>query len=381
MTNAEARETRPSLRSPPSVRVLLFSDLQLDRPYEWAPPAVADARRNACREALVELLSVARSHDVDVVACAGDLFERRSVRPGTMRWLIAALRSASVPVLIAPGNRDFVGPLGGYSEHEWPENVTVFESERFSPWNGGEGVTIWGAAHTEPHRARSFFDGFQVDRDGLNLALFHGAERSGFDRESGTDPCAQFDERDIEANGFNHALVGHYQKAHFGSMHTYPGAPIAHDFGDSGTGGAAVLTLSEDGIVDRRFLEVSSPGVYTVEIDVTGSKSIEDVLRRVASRGERDGMTRLRLVGRLHPDIVLTREELLASIGGNYELSIEWTAEVDIESDQLANEETVRGQFVRDVLAASHLGAERQQHVLLIGLRALAGSDVLEGPR
>jgi hypothetical protein len=103
-----------------------------------------------------------------------------------MRWLIATLRSANVPVLIAPGNRDFVGPLGGYSEHEWPDNVTVFKSERFTPWNVGGGVTIWGTAHTEPHRARSFLDGFEVDRDGLNLALFHGAERSGFDREPGT---------------------------------------------------------------------------------------------------------------------------------------------------------------------------------------------------
>jgi hypothetical protein len=53
MAIAEARDARPSLRSAPNVRVLLFSDLQLDRPYEWAPPAVADARRSACREALV----------------------------------------------------------------------------------------------------------------------------------------------------------------------------------------------------------------------------------------------------------------------------------------------------------------------------------------
>lgn len=79
------------------LRVLLFSDLQLDRPYEWAPPALAERRRAADREALVEILGLARQHDVDVIVCAGDLFNRRTIRPANMQWLIAAFRSASMP--------------------------------------------------------------------------------------------------------------------------------------------------------------------------------------------------------------------------------------------------------------------------------------------
>src|SRR5688572_10736136 len=116
----------------------------LDRPYVWAPPTLADARRTAAREALVEIPGAARTQHVDVIACAGDLFDRRTVAPSTMQWLIAALRSATAPVLIAPGNRDFVGPLGGYSWHEWPDNVTVFYTDQFTAVDVADGVTIWG---------------------------------------------------------------------------------------------------------------------------------------------------------------------------------------------------------------------------------------------
>lgn len=371
----------PTPRGKERLRILLFSNLLLDRPYEWAPPAVADARRESARGALVELLGAARSHAVDVIACAGDLFDRRTVAPATIQWLIAALRSAGSRVLIAPGNRDFVGPLGGYPRHEWPHNVTIFEEARFTPVEVADGVTVWGTAHTEAHRSRGFFDGFRVDRDGVNLALFHGAERSGFDREPNLESCAPFDESAIEAAGFDHALVGHFQDSYFGRVHTYPGAPIAHDFGNGATGGAALLTL-DDGRIEREYLDLASPPFHEVEIDLTGVKSEREAVKRVATcLTGRSGVLSVRLSGRLPSELVLQREDLLRAGQTADELILQWNVDVDVGLDGLEAEQTVRGQFVRDVLASATMSDERRQRVLLIGLRSLAGSDTLEGPR
>lgn len=354
----------------------------LDRPYEWAPPTVADARRSATREVLVEIVGAARAQHVDVIACAGDLFDRRTVSPSTMQWLNAALRSATAPVLIAPGNRDFVGPLGGYSRHEWPDNVTVFDTDRFTPVDVADGVTIWGAAHTEAHRARAFFDRFEVDRHEVNLALFHGAERSGVEREPAMEPCAPFEESAVEEAGFNHALVGHYQQPHFGRIHTYPGAPIAHEPGNGATGAAVLIRLADDGTIEREQLELSSPPLHDVKVDLTGAKSARDAVKRAAaSLAECSGTVRLHVTGRVAPDIVLQRDDLLGLVPSADDLLLDWKAEVDVDLEDLVEEQTVRGQFVRDVLAARDLGDDRKQRVLLIGLRALAGSDVLEGPR
>jgi DNA repair exonuclease SbcCD nuclease subunit len=365
----------------PLLRALLLSDLLLDRPYEWAPPEVANERREAAREALVAILTLGRERQVDAIACAGDLYDRRTVQPTTMQWLAAALRSAGAPVLIAPGDRDYVGPLGGYTNREWPENVTVFEHDRFTPVEVGDGVTIWGAAHTQAHRVRSFLDSFEVDREGVNLALFHGAELGGAAREPTIDPCAQFDEMTVEAIGFDHALVGHYQRVHFGRVHTYPGAPIAHDFDTTPTGGVVFVTIASDGTIDREYVEIVSPDLRDVEIVVTGAKSASEIAKRVRSElRESNTPTRIRFTGSLSPDVVVRREDLAGVTPDRTYPLIEWAVTVDHDLDELTGEQTVRGQFARDILGID-LDDERKQRVLLIGLRALAGSDVLEAPR
>ena len=85
------------------------------------------------------------------------------------------------------------------------------------------------------------------------------------------------------------------------------------------------------------------------------------------------------MIGRLDPSIELRRESL-GSISQD-DLSIEWDVDVDLGVDLPAKEQTIRGQFVRDVLASGELTHQRRQRVLLIGFRALAGSDNLEGAR
>lgn len=381
----EGASSKAEPASPPSggepLRLLLFSDLRLDTTYEWATPEIAGARREAARDALVAVLGEARHRSVDAVACAGDLFNRRTVKPANVQWLAAALRSTGIPVLIAPGNEDFIGPLGGYTAQEWPDNVTIFETDSFEPVEIVPGITIWGAAHAEPYRARSFLDGFHADRGGTNIALFHGAETSGADREPATDPCAPFDESGLERAGFDHALVGHYDLPHFAARHTYPGAPIAHRFGLHGPRGAVVVTIGPGGTIDRELVPITSPNLQDIEVDLGGANSKREVLRRVKDAfDEASGIVLVVLVGRLAPDIVLTHDDILRLAPNPEGLIIQWQVSVDIDVDRLSDEPTIRGHFVRDVISGG-LSQERQQRALLIGLRALAGYDQLEGPR
>jgi len=362
------------------LRILLFSDLCLDRPYPWATATAAESRRAAQREALVEILTAARNYSVDAIACAGDLFDRHTVTPAHIEWLIAAFRSAGVPtILIAPGNHDFVGPVGGYTRHDWPDNVIIFDTDQLTPVSLREGVTIWGAAHTEAHRVRSFLEGTVVDRPGVNLALFHGTELAGQEREPDLDSCAAFLEADIERAGFDHALVGHYQRPHFGMLHTYPGAPLAHDFRSGPGGGSVLVTLQQDGSLEREYLRTTAPPLYDLEVDLTDARSQHQVIERaIGSIAGRTGVIRLRFAGHLSPVLILRYQDFVDQLGSIGGLIIESAADVDIELGQIGEEPTIRGQFVRDVVD-SELSKAQQQRVLLIGLRALAGHDQLEG--
>jgi hypothetical protein len=176
--------------------------------------------------------------------------------------------------------------------------------------------------------------------------------------------------------------VGHYQQPHLGRLHTYPGAPLAHRFGAKPAGGAVLVALQKDGSIEREYLRLTSPELHDVEVDLTGVRSTKDAIRRAEDAvGGRSGTLRLRLMGRVPPDLLLQREQFLGLVASTDELLLEWDAEVDVDLEQLADEQTIRGQFVRDVLSSARLTDELRQRVLLIGLRALASSDVLEGPR
>lgn len=377
MTTAGRRDS-----GAPLLTVMLLSDVGLDRPCEWATPAIAGARRLAAKQALVDILGEARRRRVDVIACAGDLFDRNTVTPATMQWLATAFRSASVPVLVAPGNEDFIGPLGGYARHVWPSNVHIFESERLTPHECPGGVTIWGAANRQAHAKSSFLAGFRLDRSGVNLALFHGAETTGYEREPGLDSCAPFSEAELEDAGFGHTLVGHYQQRHFGRLHVYPGAPIVHGFGSAGPRGAVAVRVNADGSFDREEVNVASGDLYDLEVDLTGSRSKAEVLRRAKDAiGGRSGGGRLRITGQLSPDVVVRRDDLAKVAGSADTTVVTWDASVGGDLDALAREPTIRGQFVREVMGSSLLTEERRERVLLIGLRALAGHEELDAPR
>lgn len=77
-----------------------------------------------------------------------------------------------------------------------------------------------------------------------------------------------------------------------------------------------MVTVMADGSLDREEVLVSSPDLYDVEVDATGSRSRGEVLRRVRDAvGDRTGGGRLRVTGRLSADVVVRREDLVKGGG------------------------------------------------------------------
>src|SRR5712691_6937510 len=129
------------------MRILLVSDVHLDSPFAWAKPEVARRRHQALRDAFVRSIQLAIDQRVDVICCGGDLFEHERVSPDTGQFLRAQLERADpIPVYIAPGNHDRLGPESLYRRVGWSPNVHVFDSPRLTPIPIVDGLTLWGGA-------------------------------------------------------------------------------------------------------------------------------------------------------------------------------------------------------------------------------------------
>lgn len=228
---------------------------------------------------------------------------------------------------------------------------------------------------------QGFLEPFRVDRGGLHLALFHGSERGLLPyQENGKSMHAPFDAGQIEQAGLHHAFLGHYHRPRDADRYTYPGNPEPLTFGENGERGVVIATCLPDGTVRRERVRVAVSQVHDLDVDVTGSESLEDVLQTVAQvLRPLSGSARVTLMGEVGPAVDLRiedlrREEIAPGLDG---LIVRTRMQLRYDFDAIATEPTVRGQFIRDVRAAD-LSQDERQRVLVTGLRALEGRDDLE---
>jgi DNA repair exonuclease SbcCD nuclease subunit len=366
-----------------AVRLVLFADLHLDTPFRWAPPEVARRRRQALRDTLDAIIDLAAEIEADALCCGGDLYEHDRVAPDTAAVIREAFaRLAPMPVLVAPGNHDWLGPRSIYACTEWSPNVHIFAEDRLQPYELTAGLTVWGAAHMRPAGTAGFLDRFELDgaRDDVHLALFHGTLRSGLPfEEEGKQSHAPFDAEQVPAAGLHHALVGHFHTPADGEWHTYPGNPDPLTFGETGERGAVVLEVQESGGVSRERHTVARTEVSDLVVDVTGCVSRQEVRSRTeATLEDMSGIVRVTLEGEVEPDVDMNLADL-EGVAPHLAALVPRLGRITVayDLDTIAEETTVRGRFVQDVRSAG-LDPDMERRVLITGLRALEGRQDLE---
>lgn len=366
------------------MKIVHFADLHLDAGFAWAGAdgTAARQRRQSLRDSLLSITALVRDVDAGALFCGGDLYEHDRVTPDTAGFLRTTFAEiAPCPVYLAPGNHDWHGPDSLYALVDWSPNVRVFREPRLEPVNLGDGLTLWGAAHCAPANTGNFFDGFRADGPGVHVAVCHAAERTGLAEQGGDkQPHAPFDAQDIERAGLAHAFLGHYHRPRDAARHTYPGNPDPLAFGEDGERGAVVATIAADGEVSRERHGVAATAAHDLRLDVTGCASRQDVRDRLTrAAAGRHGVARLTVEGELHSEIDLREADLRQALGESFDaVQIRFGAlHVGYDIEETGREQTVRGQFVRDVLEAG-LPDDEVRRVLAAGLRALAGRTDLE---
>ncbi len=364
------------------MKLLLLADLHLDAAFQWTGARVARARRQRLRDVLTRAVELAQAEQVDAFLVAGDLYEHDRLAPDTENVVRRAFeRLHPIRVFVAPGNHDWYGPESLWQRASFTPNVHVFARDRLEPVTLADGVTLWGAAHRAPANTDGFLEYFAaVDRTGVHLALFHGAERGSLAAQgSGKAPHAPFSADQIERAGLHHAFVGHYHRPADAERFTYPGNPDPLAFGEDGERGVVVATVGGDGRVARVRHRIGLSDVHDLALDVTGCASEQEIRERVnAQLADRGGVVRITLKGELHPEIDLTVADFAEPAGVEaLRVCAGPALRFAYDLEEIARERTVRGQFVRDV-RGSDLGDDDQRRVLVTGLRALDGRDVLE---
>lgn len=259
------------------MRILHTSDWHIGRSFH------GHSTLGALADVLDALVDQVRTHEVDVVVVAGDVFD--SAAPAAACYLIlsdtlAALADTGARVIVTSGNHDSAARLG-FQSALLREDITVVTD----PLTVGTPVTVtdahgpvhfYGIPYLEPAIVRHLWEGVELRsqaqtighamnlvrrdlsaRGGRSVAIAHcfaaGVEATpGVEREirqGGLDnvPLPVFDGPDYVALGHIHG------RQQLSDRVRYAGAPLHYSFGEAG----------------------KPRGSWLVELDATGLASVE----------------------------------------------------------------------------------------------------------
>jgi len=396
-----------------SLRFLQFSDLHIGRGFRGPPFTLSDEERETLRSdretVLKNIAERGGAREVDLVLIPGDLFEDRRLREREARVVREVIeRFHPVPVVIAPGNRDFYDQLSWYhpdvlEQHgidRWPENLHLFTSDQFETIrvDSIDGLRVTGIAHrsAEARDERLLQENVVRERGDLNLFMLHGSIVRSPGGGSGTPLPAT--RRELLNQDAEYVALGHRHEERLLREDGFvraanAGAPMAVSLDDTGNRSVMFGTLTEDG-VDSQSVErvrVCSRNVHDLEWTAGEEESGEDLCRRLDGLFEERGvdekdLVRLRWTGE-RPSPSLLQSDAFKSFKDRYfHLHVDAghvSGRLDPASldDEASPERTSEGRFVRAMKermedATSDERREIAEKAFRIGLEAFHNEEV-----
>ncbi len=352
-----------------SLRFLHAADLHLDTPFEGLTalhPDLGARLREASLEALDALATAAILHDVDFVVLAGDLYDgaerglRAQLRMRAFTERLAAHKSAQrgagIRTFLVHGNHDPVEE-GWSSITAWPPEVHVFAADRVEAIElelRGHQVTVYGTSYPRRDMRESLVPRYpRPSTPGFHLAVLH-ANVGSATGHAAYSPCTI---EDLTAVGMDYWALGHIHRGAVlrekAPRIVYPGNLQGRSFKPSerGAKGAVLVTVQGERI-ESRTLDLAPVRFEEVQLDVSGSVDLAEVVARLHSAAQslrvpgRQLLVRARLVGatELWEDLVRPGSEadLLADLRAQAPGDL-WWAELRVDARPLVDFDAWRG--------------------------------------
>lgn len=341
------------------IKLLHTADVHLDSPF----PSLGEKeelRKNDFIQTFERLLSLAIKNDVDFFLVAGDLFNSAtpsSFTIGKVQSGIKRLADRGIISILLPGTHDHVSQANSvYRRHDFSGAIVLDDPARQDPViveKRGKKVCFYGSPYTAPEDGDPLAAMTRKFSEGIHIGLLHGS-RKGSPEWNYRKKDLAFTLADLKKWHLDYVALGHYHNFEIISENNrvlacYPGSPEGKKFGENGVRHAAIVRVNERGVivdnptVNARILQEET-------LDLTGFSDRETVRDAILTLADPNTLLRLTLEGILESP--LDMDLLQAQICDNFfhlEM-IDRTSLFDSHfAFRIANEETVRGCFVRRV--------------------------------
>lgn len=335
------------------------------------------------------ILTLCKEEKTDLLLIAGDLFDDVKVSSETLGEIRDAFCAMpECKVVIAAGNHDAATPDSPYLlEDFWPENVILFTSQPECKVLPELGVRLIGAGFTGTYCYQSMLRKLPSLDDGLiNIGVMHGDIVS----DNARSDYNAVTQRMIQASGLDYLALGHIHKRTEvlkagNTYYAYPGCPEGQGFDETGDKGVYVGTV-EKGYCNLQYRSLCKRRVTELAVDVTDVERRSELIVRLRQRmeaengeGYREHIYRMTLTGEPKNDMCRSLDDVLAEMEDIWFLKIKNKTRPRINPEELVQENSLRGIFVKRMTElAGTVPEEQRETALRLGLRAFFGEINIE---
>lgn len=337
-------------------------------------------RRSEILRTYERMVQYATDHGVDAILIAGDMFDTKSISATVRNAVLHSIMShPNIIFYYLNGNHDRDNFLSGLEEI--PENLKLFQDT----WTTYEqkGIVISGMELNSSNHDAAYIS-LVLDSNKFNIVMLHGQEVESTSK----DKAEVINLKALRNKGIDYLALGHvhsYKKASLDArgIYCYPGCLEGRGFDECGEHGFVVIDVDEKNhSFTHEFLVFAQRELHTVQVDVseclTTAEMIEATKQKIEQVGcKTNSMVKLVLTGELDVECEKDISYLWTKFKEDFyfvKVYDETTLRIQIEDYMM--DESLKGEFVRMVMADDGFDEHEKTMIIRYGLQAIAGEEV-----
>lgn len=365
------------------MKLIHCSDLHLDsRMNANLEKEKAKERKGEILHTFERMVLYASQNKITAVLIAGDMFDTKNISATTRNVVLhSILEHPDITFYYLKGNHDSDNFLSGLEEV--PDNLKMFGAGWTAYEEAGGRISISGT-ELSGENAESAYASLVLDSKKFNIVMLHGQES----QSTAKDKAEVIHLKALRNRGIDYLALGHihmYKKEKLDArgIYCYPGCLEGRGFDECGEHGFVVLDIDEDtGTYTHEFVRFAQRKLYTVEVDVTDCQTTAEMIAKAEAELEQagceeTGLVKIVLKGMLDVECEKDVGYIQARFGQQFyyvKVYDETRLRIDVRDYML--DESLKGEYVRQVMADDSVSEEDKKIIIRYGLQALAGEEV-----
>ncbi len=317
-------------------------------------------RKNEILNSFDKLINYAKQNEIKIIMMSGDIFDNNSPYKKDKNYFYHLIKTnPDITFLYLKGNHD----INNEYNEEYPNLLTFSDDWKSYEF---ENVRITGV-ELKKENSKSIYPSLNLKNDKINIVMMHG---DIYNKGENYISLKDLKNKNIDYLALGHIHENIIDKLDDKGIYSYSGCLEGRGYDEVGPKGFYVLNI-ENNKIDYEFIINSKRIIHSIDVDISNAydfATAKDLIYEKTKTIKKEDIVRINLEGinQIEDDL-----EELENYFSFFYFSIKNNTKRKIDYKKYENDLSLKGEFVRCVLANKELTEDEKNEIIFLGLKSL----------